>query len=218
MMIKFLKKACITATLVVTTTGMATFAQAQTASEQLKALLDGYKTFSAEFSQIASADQGSRVQESTGSLQVAKPNKFRWTSNDPYPQVIVGDGTYIWVHDPDLEQVTRKPAQNGTTSAPALILNGQIDELEQQFDIAGGEASDLGGQLFELLPLTEQNTFKRIRLFFAGEKISELMLEDTLGQRTTIVFENQQINPDFTVDQFQFVLPDGVDLILDSEL
>ena len=218
MMITFFKKACITATLIVSTVGMATFAQAETASEQLKALLDGYNTFSAEFSQIASADQGSRVQESTGSLQVAKPNKFRWTSNEPYPQVIVGDGTYIWVHDPDLEQVTRKPAQNGTTSAPALILNGQIEELEQQFNIAGGEASDLGDQLFELLPLTEQNTFKRIRLFFAGEKISELMLEDTLGQRTTIVFQNQQINPEFSAEQFQFVLPEGADLILDSEI
>lgn len=214
----FLKKACITVTLIVSMAGMATFAQAETASEQLKALLDGYTTFSAEFSQIASADQGSRVQESTGSLQVAKPNKFRWTSNEPYPQVIVGDGTYIWVHDPDLEQVTRKPAQNSTTSAPALILNGQIDELEQQFNIAGGEASDLGDQLFELLPLTEQNTFKRIRLFFAGEKLSELMLEDTLGQRTTIVFQNQQINPDFAADKFQFVLPEGADLILDSEI
>ncbi|MDI3324933.1 outer membrane lipoprotein chaperone LolA [Pontibacterium granulatum] len=218
MMITFLKKACLTAALVVSAAGTATFAQAETASEKLKALLDGYSTFSAEFSQIASADQGGRVQESTGSLQVAKPNKFRWTSNEPYPQIIVGDGTYIWVHDPDLEQVTRKPAQNGTTSAPALILNGQIEELEQQFNIAGGQVSDLGGQLFELIPLTEQNTFKRIRLFFAGEKISELMLEDTLGQRTTIVFQNQQINPEFSANQFQFVLPEGADLILDSEI
>lgn len=218
MMITFLKKACLTAALVVSAAGTATFAQAETASEKLKALLDGYSTFSAEFSQIASADQGGRVQESTGSLQVAKPNKFRWTSNEPYPQIIVGDGTYIWVHDPDLEQVTRKPAQNGTTSAPALILNGQIEELEQQFNIAGGQASDLGGQLFELIPLTEQNTFKRIRLFFAGQKISELMLEDTLGQRTTIVFQNQQINPEFSANQFQFVLPEGADLILDSEI
>ncbi|WP_282353123.1 outer membrane lipoprotein chaperone LolA [Pontibacterium granulatum] len=213
-----MKKACLTAALVVSAAGTATFAQAETASEKLKALLDGYSTFSAEFSQIASADQGGRVQESTGSLQVAKPNKFRWTSNEPYPQIIVGDGTYIWVHDPDLEQVTRKPAQNGTTSAPALILNGQIEELEQQFNIAGGQVSDLGGQLFELIPLTEQNTFKRIRLFFAGEKISELMLEDTLGQRTTIVFQNQQINPEFSANQFQFVLPEGADLILDSEI
>lgn len=213
-MITYLKKFCVAATMM----GIATFAQAELADEKLKGLLDGYSTFSADFSQIAAAEQGSRVQENSGRLTVAKPNKFHWLSSEPYPQEIVSDGTYIWVFDPDLEQVTRKPAQNGTSSAPALILNGQIDELREQFSISGGDAVEGSDQLFELLPLSDQNTFKRIRLFFAGEVISELMLEDTLGQRTTIVFANQKINPEIDPEQFKFELPEGADLILESEL
>mgnify|MGYP000032353027 FL=1 len=213
-MITYLKKFCVTAAVL----SVAAFAHAGPSDEKLKGLLDGYNTFSADFSQIATADQGGRVQENNGSLKVAKPNKFRWISSEPYPQEIVGDGTYIWVFDPDLEQVTRKPSQNGTSSAPALILNGQIDELREQFSISGGDATDGSDQLFELLPLSDQNTFKRIRLFFAGDVISELMLEDTLGQRTTIVFANQQINPEMAPEEFEFELPEGADLILESEL
>lgn len=191
---------------------------AQSADEQLRVLLDTYTTFSAEFSQISSSDQGRRVQESSGRLDVAKPDLFRWESSEPFPQEIVGDGQYIWVHDPDLEQVTRKSAQNGTSSAPALILNGRIDELRKQFRIVRLSGQTGGAQLFELIPLSDQNTFSRIRLFFEGSMISELMLEDTLGQRTTIVFRNQQLNPEFAPDMFTFVLPAGVDLIVDTEI
>jgi len=213
-MIKFVKKVCAVAAL----TAVSGLSWAGDADEALKSLLDRYQGFSADFSQIASADQGQRVQENTGHLSVQKPNQFRWISNEPYPQEIVGDGQHIWIYDPDLEQVTRKAAQNGSTSAPALILNGQIDELQEQFAITSSGESDGGDQLFELTPLDEQNSFKRIRLFFAGEIISELALEDTLGQRTTIVFENQLLNPSFSSDMFTFDLPEGADLILENEL
>jgi len=130
-MIKFVKKVCAVAAL----TAVSGLSWAGDADEALKSLLDRYQGFSADFSQIASADQGQRVQENTGHLSVQKPNQFRWISNEPYPQEIVGDGQHIWIYDPDLEQVTRKAAQNGSTSAPALILNGQIDELHVE---AGG--------------------------------------------------------------------------------
>lgn len=192
-------------------------AQAGPAETHLKTLLDNYQRFSADFSQIASADRGRRVQESNGRLWVAKPDLFRWEASAPFPQVIVGDGDYIWVHDPDLEQVTRKPAQNSFSSAPALILNGRVEELRAQFDIQYVGGMGEGNALFELTPLTDQNTFSRIRLFFSDEVISELMLEDTLGQRTTIVFSNQQINPELDAEVFRFALPAGVDLIVDSE-
>ncbi|MGB0468796.1 MAG: outer membrane lipoprotein chaperone LolA [Pontibacterium sp.] len=193
-------------------------AQAQLADEKLKSLLDNYQRFSADFSQIVSADQGRRTQESKGRLVVEKPNRFRWENNEPFPQEIIGDGRYIWVYDPDLEQVTRKPAQNGTGSAPALILNGQIDELRERFRIFLLSAEGESDQLFELVPKSDQNTFSRIRLFFSAEMISELMLEDSLGQRTTVVFSNQRLNPKIDASEFEFVLPEGVDLIMDTDI
>lgn len=213
-MISFVKRVCSAAALAAAVSLMSPVALAADAADKLQQRLNQHDTFSADFAQISTAQQGQRVQENNGHMLIAKPNKFRWVSNEPYPQEITGDGTYIWVYDPDLEQVTRKPAQNATGSAPALILNGQIDELREQFEI---RVSD-DGQLFELEPRDEQNSFKRIRLFFDGELISELMLEDTLGQRTTIVFSNLDTSPQISKDSFVFELPEGADVIVDSEL
>ncbi len=184
------------------------------ADARLQQLLHGYETFSAEFEQFSLADGVQRTETTNGTLLLRKPNLFRWTSQEPFPQVIVNDGTYLWIYDPDLLQVTRKPFDSNGNSAPALILNGQIDRLGEEFSIrmlheTGREA------LFELLPYDEQSTFTRIRLLFIEEQIGQLMLEDSLGQRTTIQFHNQQQNPILGADLFNFNVPDGADLIVD---
>jgi outer membrane lipoprotein carrier protein len=39
------------------------------------------------------------------------PDRFRWDYRKPYQQVIVADGTAIWIYDSDLEQVTGAQAR-----------------------------------------------------------------------------------------------------------
>lgn len=191
-------------------------AQAETATEKLTDMLSGYNTFSARFEQYSTNSNGRRAQESTGEMQLAKPNRFYWKTETPFPQTIVGDGQYIWVYDPDLEQVTRKPgdAQN---NAPAMLLNGQVDELTASYRISN-PVNTGPEQLFELAPKGENSNFSRIRLFFVEKQLTEMMLEDSLGQRTTVILRNQQINPSFKANHFNFVAPDGVDVILEDEL
>ncbi len=191
-------------------------AQAESASDKLAALLSGYDTFSARFEQFTNNNNGRRAQESSGELQLAKPNKFYWSTLKPFPQTIVGDGNHIWVYDPDLEQVTRKPGDT-SNNAPAMLLNGQINELEQDYQISSPTAT--GNELlFDLAPREENSSFARIRLFFVNKLLTELMLEDHLGQRTTVLLSEQKINPALAVNHFSFIPPDGVDVILEDEL
>ncbi|MBY4677855.1 outer membrane lipoprotein chaperone LolA [Marinobacterium arenosum] len=197
---------------------LAGLAQAQgSATEQLTGLLTGYQTFSARFEQFIMNNDGRRGQQTQGELLLAKPNKFYWRTDKPFPQVIVGDGDYIWVYDPDLEQVTRKPAGQQQASAPAMLLNGQIDQLSEQYRIEQREMGP-GEQLFELIPKQENGNFARIRLFFANQVLSELMLEDHLGQRTTVLLHDQQMNPVLAPSRFRFEAPEGTDIIIDETL
>jgi outer membrane lipoprotein carrier protein len=187
---------------------------ASEADARLQQMLQGYETFSSDFEQYSVADNGQRTESTNGTLVLRKPNLFRWTSEEPFPQVIVNDGTYLWIYDPDLMQVTRKPFDANGNSAPALILNGQIDRLGEDFSIT--LLHETGSEtLFELLPREEQSTFTRIRLLFVDDQIGQLMLEDSLGQRTTIAFHNQQQNPSLAADLFSFDVPAGADLIVD---
>lgn len=193
---------------------LSTLSEAADAGENLQQRLQGYRTFSAEFEQYSVTD-GRRTEASRGTLALRKPNLFRWTSEEPFPQTIVNDGTYLWIYDPDLLQVTRKPFDRDNNSAPALILNGQIDRLGEDFSISLLHENE-SEALFELLPRrAEQSAFTRIRLFFQQQQVSELMLEDSLGQRTTIRFFNQRLNPELPGDLFSFEVPEGADLIVD---
>ena len=186
------------------------------AADELEALLGEYSRFSATFQQVTYSGQGkSRTETSTGTLAVAKPNLFRWQASEPFPQEIVSDGKYVWIYDPDLEQVTRRDVDDSQSNAPAMILNGKIDQLQEKYRILSlaGETPQM--KLYELTPKSDQDSFQSIRLAFAEGVLSELMLEDSLGQRTTILFNDQQVNPDFSEDIFRFDLPEDVDLIVD---
>lgn len=210
------RRTLINLTLCVCALSAATSATATEGADKLRALLQGYASFSAQFEQVTLSENGREAQKTAGSILLAKPNLFRWETLQPFPQEIVSDGQYIWIHDPDLEQVTQRLADTHEGSAPALILNGQIAKLQNTYTIRLVE--DTGSeQIFDLKPHTDQHSFSRIRLAFANKVISELMLEDALGQRTSLVFSEQSINPQINESSFYFRVPEGTDLIIDFE-
>lgn len=213
---KSLTKRILVSTVLSTSLLCSSVASAISGSEKLTELLTGYESFSAQFQQVTISDNGREAQKTEGSVLLSKPNRFRWETLQPFPQEIVSDGQYIWIYDPDLEQVTQRSADTQQESAPALILNGQIGQLQKTYKIRMME--DTGAeQLFDLTPVSEQYSFSRIRLAFSDNLISEIMLEDSLGQRTSVVFSKQQINPEFEAESFFFRIPKDTDVIVDIE-
>lgn len=185
-------------------------------AEDLQQRLSGYQSARAEFSQFALSSDGDRAEESEGHFFVARPDRFRWVTDTPFVQEIVSDGESIWIYDPDLDQVTRRPANAQGNSAPALILNGQIAELQQQFNIQRIDEGEAGSALFELQPLNlEGSTFTRIRLMFEQNRLSELSMEDSLGQRSMLILHDLEYDPELPQGVFEFTLPEGADLIED---
>ncbi|BBB26284.1 outer membrane lipoprotein chaperone LolA [Amphritea japonica] len=188
----------------------------ENAGAQLNSLLAGFESFSADFNQVSGSEDSRRMEESRGTLLLAKPNRFSWTALEPFPQTLVSDGETLWIYDPDLEQATRRQVSGKDTGIPALILNGQIDELQAEYKIRLLQEKD-NNQLFELLPIDEASVFTRIRLLFTDGLIKELQMGDSLGQRTSILFENQIINPVFSDDAFNFEPPEGTDVIVENQ-
>lgn len=193
-------------------------AHAETPTESLKKVLKGYDRFSADFEQVTRSDRdkGNSAEVSKGSMKVARPGQFRWETASPFPQLIVSDGKHVWIYDPDLEQATRKPADPKQTNGAALILNGNVAELAEKFEIYL-PINEENEQLFELLPKDAQSSFQRIRLFFSEGVMSELMLQDVLGQQTTILLKNSVINEPMDASLFRFTPPKGTDVIVSND-
>lgn len=186
--------------------------------DQLASLLSGYDRFTAQFDQFITNEQGARGESSTGYFAIERPDRFAWITETPFPQEIISDGEYIWIYDPDLEQATRKPADANTESAPALILNGRIHELDRRYDVVLIQQSD-DIIVFELLPKQAQEVmFSRVRLLFKDAVLSELLLDDSLGQRSMIQLSNQVLNPELDEALFNFDPPEDIDVILDSSV
>ena len=182
--------------------------------EKLKSFLVDAKTIKAAFEQTVADGSGKVIQQSTGSMQLSRPGKFRWEYVKPYRQLVVGDGEKLWLYDPDLNQVTVKKLDKAIGSSPAALLAGDA-EIEKNFNLKDGGA-DKNLNWVEATPKSSESTFERVRMGFAGNNLSVLELKDNFGQTTVIRFANVQLNSKPAAGDFSFVPPKGADVISDN--
>src|SRR5512146_732982 len=99
------------------------------------------RTGTASFEQQAFDRSGKVVDRSSGTFAFARPGKFRWTYEKPHRQLLIADGTRLWIYDPDLEQVTVKRAGRAISSTPAARLAGK-DDITQLFTLRDAGTKD----------------------------------------------------------------------------
>lgn len=179
--------------------------------ERLNAFIAGAKTAEADFTQTVTDKRGRVTQEASGRMAFARPGKFRWDYQTPYEQIIVGDGTKLWLYDADLDQVTVKPLGDVIAGTPAALLAGD-DAIETYFTLRDAEARD-GLEWLEATPKTRDTTFERIRMGFRGDVLVEMELLDFFGQRTTLRLARFARNPAIPPARFSFTPPKGADII-----
>ncbi|MFO1352171.1 MAG: outer membrane lipoprotein chaperone LolA [Gammaproteobacteria bacterium] len=181
-------------------------ADAQRVTQYFQAL----QSLRAEFVQTVFDDKGKVMQVARGEMWMQKPGRFRWNYQEPYEQVIVADGTRLWVYDKDLEQVTVKRIDAALSETPLALLSGAAP-IGKEFTI--GAARKQGGlEWYELRPKKEQSEFSLLRVGFDGDALRTIELEDALKQRTRLSLEKLERNISVDSKQFQFVPPPGVDV------
>lgn len=183
------------------------------AAQKLRAQLIDLNTLDTAFIQTVYATEGDLLQQISGQLQAARPGQVRWETAPPMEQLIVSDGTTLWLFDPDLEQVTVRSFSNDLSRTPAVLFIGDLAALEQTYQVSVEH-----GQLsvFTLIPLTDDNLYEKLTLSFAGKKPTGMKLWDGLGQRTEIEFSNTELNCPLSPELFTFIPPEGVDILRDD--
>jgi outer membrane lipoprotein carrier protein len=183
------------------------------AIEQLHDFLKSTRTLRADFSQMIVGKNGHKPQQSSGTVAISRPGKLRWEILKPYPQLVIGDGEKVWIHDPDLQQVTVRKAGQAIGASPAALLSGS-NELEKNFTLK--EAGDAEGMAWvEATPKAGDSGFEKVRLGFAGNDLKAMELQDSFGQTTLIRFARIERNPSLPAATFKFVAPPGIDVVSD---
>jgi len=176
---------------------------------QLKAFIASTKTLSADFTQVVSGQN--KQDKAGGTLEIARPGKFRWNYTTPYEQLIVGDGKTLWVYDKELAQVTKKSLDAALGSSPAAVLAGS-NAIEH--DYALKEMGAQGGlEWLAASPKHQDNTFSSIRMGFKANQLVAMELNDSFGNLTQIRFGNLKKNPAIPAAHFQFTPPKGADVM-----
>ena len=178
--------------------------------ERFQSFLRTTQAARADFQQKVFDKSGKLVQESKGSFSFLRPGRFRWTYVKP-PQLIVGDGERVWIHDADLNQVTVRRASRVLGATPAALLAGASD-LEKSFELVDAGAKD-GLEWMEAKPREKESGFERIRLGLSATGVEAMELVDHFGQTTLLRFTNMVRNPQFDAGTFRFTPPKGVDVL-----
>jgi len=198
--------------------GLVLAASAATADDsvaRIEKYLGALGTLRADFVQVVRDREGQITIRATGTLSIARPDRFRWDYRQPYLQTIVADGRRLWLYDSDLEQVTVRPLQSGLGSTPAMLLSG-AGKVGDSF--TGGPCLTDGGWTWcRLAPKDRASDFEQVSLGFnAAGELGGMELADKLGQTTSLDFSSVRRNGSLEPALFRFEPPKGADVIGDA--
>ncbi len=188
----------------------ATAAPAAGGAERLRLYLEGLRTLRAEFAQTTVSADGRSKLEAQGTFYLQRPGKFRWVYRKPAEQVIVADGSRVWLYDAQLQQVSHQSQENALRGTPALVLS-DTGPLDKHFSIR--DLGEKGGrQWVQLSPKSDESEVKRIELGFSGDRLENVEMEDAFGQITRFRFSQVERNPVLDAALFQYRPPPGMDV------
>lgn len=185
--------------------------QASGPSDDLRSILSRYDSFHAGFLQKTYSSSGRLMTSSKGSLWLKRPNFFRWEVSTPSRQTVVCDGKFVWIYNVDLMQVTKQPfSSRGETPVSILVNGGRL--LSKNFIVSKknlGKVSE-----FELKSKSPDSTFLNVAFSFKGGVLVGMAFKNNLDQVSTYSFNQSVINPSVAPSMFQFLVPKGVDVVV----
>ncbi|KAB7766523.1 outer membrane lipoprotein chaperone LolA [Xanthomonas sp. LMG 12461] len=185
------------------------------AREDLTAFTRGLKGLDGQFAQKVYDGKGTLKESSSGRVALSAPRLFRWEYRKPYTQLIVADGSKVWVYDPDLKQATVRAQGSEEQNSPltALIDPGRLD---RQYDVSEEAVARDGLQWLTMTPKVDtEASFQMAKLGFDRAGLARMEVVDPVGQRTDISFSDWKRNPAFAAGTFRYVPDKDVDVVGD---
>ncbi len=185
----------------------------ETIVARLQARYDETDGFRADFVQeITSATLGQTLR-SRGQVFFKKPGRMRWEFTEPQ-QLLIADGSALWLYQPAERQVVKTPFQHAFSSqTPVSFLTG-VGRLEEDFSVLPqGETSSV--YQLRLTPKQAAEAIGLLDIEVSKETfdILQALVTDPLGNTTRVSFTNIERETALGDDLFRFELPPGIDLV-----
>jgi outer membrane lipoprotein carrier protein len=174
---------------------------------------DGIHDIQANFTQITTSASIKETQKAEGVVYFKKPGMMKWEYKSPEKDIIVSDGTTIWIYQQDIGQVMVGNALDNGTSISNNFLAG-MGNIKKDFAIEMAEG-DNNTHLLKLSPKTAQPNLRK--LYIAVDKKTFLVIRtivyDMLNNETKVILESIKTNQSLSGSIFKFNIPDGIKVI-----
>lgn len=173
----------------------------------------------AEFTEVYQGAGMSRTE--SGTLWLKKPGKMRWEYRSPEEKLFVGDGKDAWLYLPAEKQVRKSDMRKlDDLRSPLAFLLGKT-KLEKELQglsfaadtqvwkpgdvVLGGTPRGMEGQIQDvLLEITPEHQIARILIHATDDSVTEYR------------FSDQKEDVQVADGKFQFVPPEGSEVIEDE--
>jgi outer membrane lipoprotein carrier protein len=181
---------------------------------------DATADFTADVTQEMTVASLGKTLTASGTVAFKRPGKLRWQIGDGQGQLIVADGTTLWLYQPEERQVLQAPFQSAfRASTPISFLLGVgrlADDFEVTLDPGDGPSAGADGLTWlKLVPRQGDGTLGWLRLGVSTRThdIAAAEVHDQLGNVSRLRFSNLTRGVGLDDNLFHFQVPDGVDVV-----
>jgi chaperone LolA len=203
--------------LVLATLAVAVPAQAdalRSALDRLQKRYDDTRTLQADFRQVVESQTLAGKLETKGKVAFEKPNRMRWDYAPPDAQTIVGDGSILWIYQPDLKQVIKAPLNEAFQSSTPVTFLAGLGQVERDFN-PSLVREERDRWILKLVPKSQDTGVGTLELGVrkSDASVAEAHIVDAAGTSTRILFSAEKRNGKLAPDLFRFAPPAGVDVV-----
>ena len=149
---------------------------------------------------------------SGGRFYFSRPDRMRWDYTEGDKQRVIGDGHWIWVYQPDLEQAYKIGYEAAFGSGGLVALLADREGLSQRYalDLVGETAATV---TLRLRPKEGAGETLLLEMSADTMDLKSVVVSDPAGSMTYVEFRDIQRNGAIDAALFAFTPPDGVDII-----
>jgi chaperone LolA len=149
---------------------------------------------------------------SAGRFYFSRPDRMRWDYTEGDVQRVIGDGRWIWVYQPDLEQAYKIDYKAAFGSGGLVALLADREGLSQRYVL---ELIDETTDSVTLRLSPKQGAGETLDLQMSADTmdLESVVVSDPAGSVTHVEFHDIKRNVAVDAGLFVFTPPDGVDII-----
>ncbi len=181
-------------------------ANAASPKSELSKRLSINEGFSADFSQQVISPEGETIMEGEGTVEIARPSLFRWSTTFPDENLLVSDGKTLWYYSPFIEQVSIYWQEQAAEQTPFVLLTRNRASDWDNYKVSQQDNE------FTLIPTAVDSTQGLFQINIDAKGIVKgFNVIEQDGQKGLFKFSNVKLGKP-SANRFTFTIPKGVEV------